>query len=988
MFGQETFPRNGVKDDPTTPHLFVNATVHVTPDQEIKGGFLLIKEGRVVQSGEGSADDLRNGAIVHDLKGQHIYPSFIEPYSTYGVKQPEKKKRTHRGPQYDGEKKGAYAWNDALNPEVNASELFHPDAKKAKELRKLGFGAAITLVDDGISKGKSACVLIGDGAAQENLLQPNVAAHYAFKKGTSHQNYPNSLMGSIALLRQTYMDASWYSGNPDPLKETNLGLEAWNTNQEVPQVFAVTDLLSTFRADKIGDEFGVQYIFKGSGNEYRRIDAIKETGGSFIIPLKFPDAYDVEDPYDAMLVDYSDMLAWELAPGNAKSLKADGVEFCFTTNGLKKSEDVWKSMKAALKAGLDSTDAIAAWTTVPAKMFGLNDLGSLETGKVANFVITSDKMFRKDSKILENWVGGNRHLISEKSDEKLDGKYKLSVGAGSQTIELKGTSDKVKGKIYGEDTLDVHIKIDHELITISYREKKKGDAIRLSGRQSKTGYAGEGQDMEGNSIKWSLVRTGNLDPREENASAGSATEKKEDEKEADKTTAEVVFPFMGYGNLALPKAEKLLIKNATVWTNEADGVLENTDVLLIDGKISTIGKGIDGGGAKEIDGTGKHLTSGIIDEHSHIAISRGVNEGTQAVTAEVSIADVVNSEDINIYRQLSGGVVASQLLHGSANPIGGQSGLIKMRWGQLPEDMKIDWAPGHIKFALGENVKQSNWGDLNTVRYPQTRMGVEQVFYDAFHRAKAYKAEWAAYNSSKKKGAAPRRDIELDIIVEIMDSKRFVTCHSYVQSEINMLMHVADSMGWKMNTFTHILEGYKVADKMREHGVNGSTFSDWWAYKFEVNDAIPYNAAIMHSQGVNVGINSDDAEMGRRLNQEAAKGVKYGGMSEEDAWKMVTLNPAKMLKLDERMGSIKVGKDADVVLWSDNPLSIYAKVEKTFVDGVCYYDNEEDKKKREWIKTERNRLIQKMLRAKKNGEKTQKPSKKEHKHYHCDTLEP
>jgi imidazolonepropionase-like amidohydrolase len=977
--GQETFPRNGVKDDPTTPHLFINATVHVSPQQEIKNGFLFVKEGRVVKTGAGTADDLKKGAIVHDLKGRHIYASFIEPYSTYGVKQPEKKKKENRGPQYDGKKTGAFAWNDALNPENDASELFEPDAKKAKELRKLGFGATVSLVDDGISKGTSACVLIGDGQAHENLLQSKVAAHYSFKKGTSHQNYPSSLMGSIALIRQTYFDAEWYSGNPDPLKETNLGLEAWNATQSIPQVFAVTDLLSTFRADKVGDEFGVQYIFKGSGNEYRRVEAIKQTGGSFIIPLKFPDVYDVEDPYDAMLVDYSDMLHWELAPGNAAKLKKAGVDFCFTTNGLKKSEDVLKAMKAALKAGLDSSDAIAAWTTVPAKMFGLSDLGSLDAGKVANFIITSDKMFRKDSKVLENWVGGNRYMINEPTDEKLDGKYKLTVGASSQIIEVTGTLDKPKGKIFGEDTLDVNIKIDHELVTISYREKKKEDVLRLSGRRSGDTFVGEGKDKDGNTVKWSLVRTGNLDPKE----------KKEDKKEeAPPTAAAVVFPFMGYGNLELPKAEKVLFKNATVWTNESDGVVEGTDVLLENGKISAVGKGLDGAGAKEVDGTGKHLTAGIIDEHSHIAISRGVNEGTQAVTAEVSIADVVNSEDVNIYRQLAGGVVASQLLHGSANPIGGQSGLIKMRWGQLPEDMKIDWAPGHIKFALGENVKQSNWGDLNTVRYPQTRMGVEQVFYDAFHRAKAYKAEWAAYNSSKKKGAAPRRDLELDIVVEIMDSKRFVTCHSYVQSEINMLMHVADSMGWKMNTFTHILEGYKVADKMKAHGVNGSTFSDWWAYKFEVNDAIPYNAAIMHSQGVNVGINSDDAEMGRRLNQEAAKGVKYGGMSEEDAWKMVTLNPAKMLKLDKRMGSIKVGKDADVVLWSDNPLSIYAKAEKTLVDGVCYFDLEEDKKKREWIKTERNRITQKMLRAKKRGDKTQKPSKKEHKHYHCDTLEP
>ena len=383
-------------------------------------------------------------------------------------------------------------------------------------------------------------------------------------------------------------------------------------------------------------------------------------------------------------------------------------------------------------------------------------------------------------------------------------------------------------------------------------------------------------------------------------------------------------------------------------------------------------------GAKVIDGTGKHITSGIIDEHSHIAISRGVNEWTQASTAEVRIGDVINSEDVNIYRQLAGGVTASQLLHGSANPIGGQSGLIKLRWGQTPEEMRIDGADGFIKFALGENVKQANWGDKNTVRFPQTRMGVEQVYFDHFTRALEYQAEWKNHilkvNSLSKKDRSkvspPRRDIELEALLEIIEKKRFVTCHSYVQSEINMLMKTAEHFGFRINTFTHILEGYKVADKMKAHGVNASTFADWWAYKYEVIDAIPYNAAILSEVGVTTAINSDDAEMGRRLNQEAAKGVKYGGMSEEEAWKMVTLNPAKILHLDDRMGSIKSGKDADVVIWSDNPLSIYAKVEKTFVDGVCYYDQGEDKQLRQEIVTERARLIQKMIGEKNGGKDT------------------
>ena len=268
-------------------------------------------------------------------------------------------------------------------------------------------------------------------------------------------------------------------------------------------------------------------------------------------------------------------------------------------------------------------------------------------------------------------------------------------------------------------------------------------------------------------------------------------------------------------------------------------------------------------------------------------------------------------------------------------------------------------------------------------------MGVEQVFIDYFTRAQEYDNNWKAFNSQGKKGVLkqPRVDLELQTLAEIINKKRFISCHSYVQSEILGLMRVAEKFNFNVNTFTHILEGYKVADEMKKHGVGASTFSDWWAYKFEVNDAIPYNAALMQKQGLVVAINSDDAEMSRRLNQEAAKTVKYGGVSEEEAWKMVTLNPAKLLHLDDRVGSIKVGKDADVVLWSDNPLSIYAKAEKTLIEGVVYFDKESDLAKRNEMAKERAELITQMLQEKNQGMATQPASKKEKVHYHCDTLE-
>jgi imidazolonepropionase-like amidohydrolase len=329
-----------------------------------------------------------------------------------------------------------------------------------------------------------------------------------------------------------------------------------------------------------------------------------------------------------------------------------------------------------------------------------------------------------------------------------------------------------------------------------------------------------------------------------------------------------------------------------------------------------------------------------------------------------------------MYRQLAGGVTGAQLLHGSANPIGGQSALIRFRWGSLPEDMKHEGADGFIKFALGENVKQSNWGSNTTTRFPQTRMGVEQVYEDHFTRA-------YEYGKALEAGKTVRIDLELEALWEIINKKRFISCHSYLQSEITMLMRIADKYNFTLNTFTHILEGYKIADKMKEHGAGASTFSDWWAYKYEVMDAIPYNAKILDQMGIVVAINSDDAEMGRRLNQEAAKSVKYGGMSEESAWKMVTINPAKLLHMDDKVGSIKVGKQADIVLWSDHPLSIYANAEKTWVDGICLFDQKTDLAKRQQIQVERSRLIEKMLAAKIDGQAMQPVIFQPKQHYHC-----
>ena len=612
--------------------------------------------------------------------------------------------------------------------------------------------------------------------------------------------------------------------------------------------------------------------------------------------------------------------------------------------------------------------AMDALTKTPATWFGVYDkVGSIEAGKLANFVITTGPVFAEKTTLLQNWVLGEKYAVNESAWTSVNGNYTLTLnGATPQTFALEIKSNN-SATVIAKDTVAATFSYDGKVVKFSFApEKRSRNNIRFTGFNTGNTFNGTAQDADGNNFTWTAVYASAAKPDTASNAGGrgrmGAGGNGGGANAGAGKMGKVTFPMMGFGVDSLTtNAQAYLIKNATVWTSEKEGILQQTDVLVKSGKIAKVGKNLSDANAKIIDGTGKHVTAGIIDEHSHIA-SASTNEGGQSVTSEVRIQDNINPDDIDIYRQLSGGVTTSHILHGSANTIGGQTQLIKLRWGADDAGLLFKGADPFIKFALGENVKRTSSSQGNN-RYPDTRMGVEQVLNDAFARAKAYEAALA-------KNPATRRDLELDALVEIMNKKRFITCHSYVQSEITATMRVAEKYGFKVNTFTHILEGYKVADKMKAHGVAASTFSDWWAYKVEVTDAIPYNAAIMTKVGLNVAINSDDAEMARRLNQEAAKSVKYGGLTEEEALKMVTINPAKMLHVDSKVGSIKAGKDADLVVWSDNPLSIYAKAEKTMVDGIIYFDREKDAQMRKQVQAERSRLIAKMAGEKRAGRPT------------------
>ncbi|SHM02121.1 Imidazolonepropionase [Chitinophaga jiangningensis] len=964
---QVTFPTNGISEPKEGCYAFTHATIVKDPQTTVTDATLVIRDGKIVDLGPGAA--IPKDAVVVDCKGKYIYPSFVDIYSSYGLGEPKRGGGSwNAAPQFLSNTKGAYGWNQAIKSEINAVSLFNTDAAKAASLRSAGFGTVLTHQQDGIARGTASLVTLADDRENNVIIREKAASAFSFDKGTSTQNYPNSLMGTIALLRQTFLDGQWYKSRP--AKEgVNLSLQAWNDNLQLPQIFAVNDKWDAVRADKIGDEFGVQFIIKGGGNEYQRISDIAATRAAYILPLNFPVAIDLEDPSDARFVALADMKHWEMAPTEPAAFEKANIPFALTAADLKDVKQFLANVRKAIEYGLSEQKALEALTKTPATLIKAYDkVGSLEPGKLANFLIASGPVFKENTILLQNWVQGNKYQLKTEGWSDVRGTYAINFSNGqAYTIEVKGAADKPQVSLLQKDTLSGKIDISDKLVNLVLPlSKGNNNGLRLSGIIGQDKWMGTAADSAGNNLRWTAMLTKPFQEKSDSAKKKPAAE-----------IGQLLFPFNGYGWDKLPQQQDLLIKNATVWTNEKDGKLENTDVLVKGGKIAQIGKNLTAGNARVIDGTGKHLSAGIIDEHSHIAISKGVNESSQSVTAEVRIADVVNPEDVNIYRQLSGGVTASHLLHGSANAIGGQSQLIKLRWGQSAEELKVAGTDGFIKFALGENVKQSNWGDRNTVRFPQTRMGVEQVYMDAFTRARDY----------EKQGAGKRRDLELDALVEILNSKRFITCHSYVQSEINMLMHVADTFHFHVNTFTHILEGYKVADKMKAHGAGAGTFADWWAYKMEVQDAIPQNAGIMHEVGVVTAINSDDAEMARRLNQEAAKSIKYAGVSEEDALKMVTLNPARLLHVDNRMGSIKVGKDADLVLWSNEPLSIYAKAEKTIVDGIVEFDREYDLQLRQRIAAERSRLTSKLLNEKKKGTPVEKAAYRPEEIYHCEDLQ-
>ncbi|MDI4631663.1 amidohydrolase family protein [Pelomonas sp. V22] len=935
----------GLRDNTPRWHALTEARLVLAPGKVIERGTVVLKDGQIVAAGADVA--IPAGARVWKLPGRSIYAGFIDMSSLVGVPASLKPQRGTGAGSNAMSGRSASSRNAQVHPEQSVAAVLDLKADELKASRELGFTAVLAAPAHGIFRGQSALLSAGEGLDAKNLLiATDVAQHlsHEFERGRS-AGYPNSLMGAVALSRQTWWDARWYgqaAGNGER-REFNSSLAALQNavQGKQPVVYQADDEQDFLRIAKVRDEFSLKVILQGNGFEYRRAAQLKALGMPVIVPLSYPAAPEVENPDLAADVSLQQLQHWELAPSNLSVLAQAGVEFAVSPRGLSDAKrDFWPRLRQAVKRGLSTDAALAGLTTVPAKLLGqAQRLGQIAPGQIANLVIATGDLFASESAEIELAFVDGRALPTEVWQRK-DVRGQWKIAGQDKPLMISGTAARPQLKLDGK-TCEGHL---------------RGDQLHL-----RWPCAG------GESAAWLNLR---LQGERLVSDSLVAEREKPHAETAPKAEPKVElgalqrYPAGAFGVAAKPESKLVLIKDATVWTSAAAGQLARADMLVRDGKIAAIGADLKApADALVIDAKGLHLTPGIIDAHSHTAIARGVNEGSSSITAEVRVADVIDATDINIYRELAGGLTAANLLHGSANTIGGQNQVIKLRWGLDAEALKFKEAAQGIKFALGENVKQSNWGDGNNTRYPQTRMGVEQLLRDAFQAAREYEARWAEWKRNPKGSEQPRRDLQLDTLVELLQRKREIHIHSYRADEILMFTKIAKEFGLKVAAFQHVLEGYKVAKEIAEIGAGSSTFSDWWAYKMEVVDAIPYNGAMMQKVGVNTSFNSDSNELARRLNTEAAKAVRYGGMKEAEALKFVTINPAKQLGVGDRTGSLEVGKDADFVLWNGNPLATTSRAEQTWIDGRLYFSRAEDAKLREQQRVERARLIAKAVTA-------------------------
>lgn len=966
-------PVAGLRDNTPSVHAFVNVRIVQSAGKVIEKGTLVIRDGLIEAVGARVA--VPADARVWSMEGRTLYPAFLDAFSTYGLPKPP---ATEGSPQQRQEEApGAAHWNAKMRSDYDVAEEFRFDEKLAGKLRSQGFALVNIVPQQGIFRGQTAVIALGSKSERTAVIRKNAAHAVSFNAGGGFfSGYPNSLMGIIAFTRQSWIDADWYrrawesfQRNPaQPRPEVNNALAALAdaVQGRQPVIMDAQDDLGFLRAAKVGKEFSLNLIVRGSGYEYRRIDAVKGSKVPVIVPLNFPEPPMVDTPEDALNVPLEELRHWDAAPENAGRLARAGISIALTADQLKDPGTFLAGLRKAVARGLSADAALAALTATPAAWLGVGrQTGSLEPGKMANILVTDGDLFSEKTAVREIWIDGVQYEVRPEpvSDVRGTWEFTLSVHPGATgVLTVKGKAEQPSGSITwaGKELKLENVTYAADRIAFRIRTDSIGwkGLMTMSGTVSEREIFGYGNRTDGVQFTWDARRT-----RPGEGEADTAVT-----KQPEMALFPEVQPPGEFGRAERPaQPEHLLVRNGTIWTQGKQGRLENADMLITRGVITQVGKNLKApSGALIVDASGKHVTPGLIDAHSHTATS-SINEGGQAITCETRIEDVLDPDDIWIYRQLAGGTTAANILHGSANPIGGQNAVVKWRWGSMPDELLLKGAPPGVKFALGENVKRSNFTPPpgTPTRYPATRMGVEQIIRDRFKAAQDYERRWKAWERDRTK-IPPHRDLELEAIAEMLAGKRLIHSHCYRQDEILMLLRVAEDFGIRIASLQHVLEGYKVADAIAKHGAGASTFSDWWAYKIEAWEAIPGNGPLMHQQGVVVSYNSDNSQLASRLNWEAAKALEFG-VSEEEALNFVTLNPARQLGIANRVGSLEAGKDADFTIWSGNPLSTLTTCEQTWVDGRKYFDQKEDGELRKDIDRQRAALIQRILASGKKG---------------------
>lgn len=949
-----------------------DANVIVRPAEELKEADILIQDGVIRAVGQ----DLKVPADAEVIsgKGLFVYAGFIDAGTTQ-LLDTEQKPKPAPGQPWDSARYVLAATKPdnrkGLTPEYQAAEHLKLESAKLEELRKAGFVALHVLPDEGLACGQGSLVSTGGQTPREVVMVPSTMTSFCIR-ALGGEGYPSTLMGGTAHLRQAFLDARHNAKHLDLFRESKnaIARPPVDPTLEILQDVLESKRRSLFlantkdhihRALDFSQEHNLKPILWDASDAHRCLDRLADGKTDLILNLNFGEMPKIEpssndkkltaDVKDPLRVQEDRQAKWLDRVKGIAEIQKRGLRFGVSSRALKSPADVLASMRTLIKQGLPKDAALAAVTTNPAAILGVSDrLGTLEAGKLGSVIVLTKPFDDAETKVRYVFVDG-RHFeynadakpSSDKpqsqhpaiAERPLLGTWKLTIQTPAKpttaTVNLTQDGNKLGGTFrssVGNGNV-TSASIQNDKIEFAVRFGGSNDAVefRFTGERKGEELSGEMRSPFAGATNWTAIRE-ETPASKEPAKPAIAQRDSESEWPTELDRDRLTRPFQTGGDV--------LIQNATILTGTGE-TLDGASLLIRQGKIAAIGKDLKPDpGMKVIDATDRFVMPGIIDTHSHIMITDGINEATLSIVPEVRVKDVLNTEDPSEYRALAGGVTAARIFHGSANVIGGQDATIKLKHGKTAKEHIIPDAPQGIKFALGENVK------FRSARFPNTRLGVEATLNRAFMEALDYRRKWTEYekNAADKTLLPPRRDLRLEALADIVNHKKFIHSHCYRADEILMLLRTADQLGIRVWSLQHVLEGYKIAPEIAAHGASCSTFADWWAYKVEAYDATPYNAALLNEAGVNVVIKSDDPELIRHLYHEAAKTVRYGNMPLEEAIKTVTLNPAKELGLDDRIGSLEVAKDGDLAIYNAHPLSSFARCEMTLIEGEVYFTRE------------------------------------------------